>query len=394
MSTIEPSKAARITRKLNRPFTPLLAAALLFAAGTARADLVIGVDLPLTGPAAGLGIPCKNGLAFWPKKIGGERVKLIVLDDAGDPTQATTNARRFVTEDKVDVMVGSAATPAALAMAAVATESHTVQLAASPVELPPGKDAWTFRLPQSVTLMATGIVDQMKKTGIKSYAFIGYSDAYGESWLKDMSRLADAAGIKLTTAERFNRADTSVTAQAIKAIASKPDAILVVASGSGAAMPEMTLIEHGYKGQIYQTHSAASRDLIRIGGKSVEGTLVVAGLAVMPEGLPDSNPSKKLAVDFVNKYEKVYGAGSRNQFAAHIYDAQLILQHVVPIALKKGKPGTPAFRAALKEALEHSGGIVATQGVFHYSPTDHFGLDANSRMMLTVSKGDWKVVTP
>ena len=391
MSTIEPKKAARIITNSN---TALLAAALLCAAGAARADITIGIDLPLTGPAAALGIPCKNALVFWPKKIGGERVKLIVLDDASDPTQATTNARRFVTEDKVDVMVGSTVTPAAAAMASVAAGSRTVQLALSPVELPPGKDAWTFRLPQSVTLMAAGIVAQMKKTGVKSYAFIGYSDAYGESWLKDMGRLADAGGIKLTAAERFGRADTSITAQAIKAIASKPDAILVVASGSGAAMPEMALRELGYQGQIYQTHSAASRDLIRIGGKSVEGTLVVAGLAVMPEGLPDSNPSKKLAVDFVNEYEKVYGAGSRNQFAAHAYDAQLVLQHVVPVALRSGKPGTPAFRDALRQALEHSGGIVATQGVFHYSPTDHFGLDANSRMMLTISKGDWKVVTP
>lgn len=395
MITIESEKTVSDTPKSRQPLpATLLAAALFFVAGAARADITVGIDLPLTGPAAALGIPCKNALVFWPKQIAGEKLKLIVVDDASDPTQATTNARRFVSEDKVDVMVGSTVTPAAMAMAAVAAEGQTVQLALSPVELPPGKDHWTFRLPQSVSLMAAGIVHQMKKTGVKNFAFIGYSDAYGESWLKDMTRLANAAGIGLTVAERFGRADTSVTAQAIKAIASRPDAILVVASGSGAAMPEMALVDHGYQGQIYQTHSAASRELIRIGGKRVEGTLVVAGLAVMPEGLPDSNPSKKPAVAFVNEYEKVYGAGSRNQFAAHAYDASLVLQQVIPIALKSGKPGSQAFRSALRQALEHSGGIVATQGVFHYSPSDHFGLNENSRMMLTVSKGSWKVVTP
>ncbi len=374
--------------------TTLLALVLCFTAGLAQADITIGVDLPLTGPAAGLGIPCKNGLVFWPESIAGEKIRLIVLDDASDPSQASKNARRFIDEDKVDVIIGSAATPAALAMAAIAAEGQTVQLAESPVELPPGKDTWTFRLPQSTALMAAGIVEHMKKTGVKSFAFIGYSDAYGESWLKDISRLANDAGIKLITAERFGRADTSVTAQALKAISGKPDAIVLVASGSGAAMPHLAVVERGYKGKIYQTHSAASNDLLRLGGKSVEGSFVVSGLAVMPEGLPDGHPSKKLAVDFVQKYEKHFGPGTRNQFAAHTYDALLVLQRAVPEALKKGKPGTKEFRAALRDALENSGEIAVTQGVFRFTQKDHFGLDANARMMLTIANGNWKVVAP
>ncbi len=374
--------------------TTLLALVLCFTAGLAQADITIGVDLPLTGPAAGLGIPCKNGLVFWPESIAGEKIRLIVLDDASDPSQASKNARRFIDEDKVDVIIGSAATPAALAMAAIAAEGQTVQLAESPVELPPGKDTWTFRLPQSTALMAAGIVEHMKKTGVKSFAFIGYSDAYGESWLKDISRLANDAGIKLITAERFGRADTSVTAQALKAISGKPDAIVLVASGSGAAMPHLAVVERGYKGKIYQTHSAASNDLLRLGGKSVEGSFVVSGLAVMPEGLPDGHPSKRLAVDFVQKYEKHFGPGTRNQFAAHTYDALLVLQRAVPEALKKGKPGTKEFRAALRDALENSGEIAVTQGVFRFTQKDHFGLDANARMMLTIANGNWKVVAP
>ena len=376
------------------PSRTLLAVALCLAASQVLAEITIGVDLPLTGPAAGLGIPCKKGLDFWPDSIAGEKIKLIVLDDMSDPGQASKNARRFISEDKVDLIIGSAVTPAAIAIAAIAAEGHTVQLAEAPLELAAGKDTWTFRLPQSTALMAAGIVEHMKQSGVKSFAFIGYSDAYGESWLKDITRIAGDAGIRLTTAERFARADTSVTAQAIKAVASNPDAIVLVASGSGAATPHLAVVERGYKGKIYQTHSAASNDLLRLGGKNVEGAFVVAGLAVMPEGLPDSHPSKKLAVDFVQKYEKTFGAGTRNQFAAHTFDALLILQKVVPEALKKGKPGTSEFRAALRDALENSGGIVATQGVFRFTPRDHFGLDASARMMLTIANGTWKVVAP
>lgn len=372
----------------------LLASALALASNVAHADINIGVILSLTGPGSGLGIPAKNGFALWPESIGGEKIKLTILDDATDPTMASKNARRLVTEDKVDLLIGSASVPATLTIVDVAAESQTVQLAVAPVELPEGKDTWTFRLPQSTAVMAGGVVDHMKKHGVKTFAFLGYSDSYGENWLKETARLAKQAGITMTVAERFGRADTSVTAQALRAVSSNPDAILVVASGSGAAMPHKTLIERGYKGKIYQTHSAASRDLIRLGGKDVEGSFVVSGPAVVPEALADSNPSKKLAADFVQRYEKQYGAGTRNLFAAHIYDAQLILQRVIPEALKKAKPGTPAFRAALKDALENSGSIPISQGVMHYTAKDHFGLGDDARIMLTIQNGNWKAAAP
>jgi len=369
-------------------------AAMLACAGIAHAELTIGVVMSLTGPGSGLGIPAKNGFALWPETIAGEKVKMIILDDATDPTQASKNARRLVAEDKVDLIIGSAAVPPTLAIADVALETQTVQLAISPIETAEGKDAWTFRLPQSTAVMAGGVVNQMKKMGVKTIGFLGYSDSYGENWLKEVQRLATAAGMKMGTVERFSRADTSVTAQALRVVSSNPDAVLVVASGSGAAMPHKALIERGYKGKIFQTHSAASRDLIRLGGKDVEGSYVISGPAVVPEALPDSNASKKLAMDFVTRYEKQFGAGSRNLFAAHTYDAQLVLQKVVPEALKKAKPGTPAFRAALKEALEASGPIQITQGTLNYSPKDHFGLGDDARIMLTIQNGNWKAVNP
>ncbi|TWC68193.1 ABC transporter substrate-binding protein [Herbaspirillum sp. SJZ099] len=380
--------------RVKQIFKASLLASMLACAGAAHAELTIGVIMSLTGPGSGLGIPAKNGFALWPDSIGGEKVKLVVLDDATDPTQASKNARRLVAEDKVDLIIGSAAVPPTLAIADVALETQTVQLAISPIETPEGKDAWTFRLPQSTAVMAGGVVDQMKKQGVKTIGFLGYSDSYGENWLKEVQRLAPAAGIKVGTVERFSRADTSVTAQALRVVSANPDAVLVVASGSGAAMPHKALVERGYKGKIYQTHSAASRDLIRLGGKDVEGSFVVSGPAVVPEALPDSNPSKKLATDFVTRYEKQYGAGTRNLFAAHIYDAQLVLQKVVPEALKKAKPGTPAFRAALKDALENSGNIQISQGTLHYTAKDHFGLGDDARIMLTIQNGNWKAANP
>ncbi len=371
--------------------TALAAAAALCTATAALADITIGASLSLTGPGSGLGIPMSNGLKMWPATIGGEKVHLIILDDATDPTKGVQNARRLVSDDKVDVIVGSGVTPVAIAMSEVAAETKTVQLALSPIGLPPGKDSWSFRLPQSNGVMAIAMVNHMARHGVKTVGFLGYTDAYGEQWLQALLPLLDKAGIKLVATERFARTDTSVTAQALKLTAANPDAMIVVASGSGAAMPQLGLVERGYKGRYYQTHAAASKDLMRVGGKAVEGTFVTSGPVVVAEQLPDSHPSKALGVKFNAEYEKINGPGTRNQFAAHGYDTYLLLDKVVPVALKKGKPGTPEFRAAIKEALESMPGLAITHGVIDYTPTDHWGFRPDTGVVMKVVNGEWKL---
>jgi branched-chain amino acid transport system substrate-binding protein len=371
--------------------TLIATAVAVLAAGSAQADINIGVSLALTGPGSGLGIPMQNYFKLFPQNIGGEKVNLIILDDATDPGKGAANARRFVTEDKVDIIIGSCITAVAAAMTDIASEAGTVQLAGSPVGVPAGKDKWLFRLPQSNTVMGSAVVEHMKKQGVKTLGFLGYTDAYGEQWLKEITPLLDKAGIKIVATERFARTDTSVTPQALKLTSANPDAMLIVASGSGAAMPHMAVVDRGFKGKIYQTHAAATQDLMRVGGKAVEGSFVVSGPAVIAEQLPDSHPSKKQAIDFVQKYEKAYGANSRNQFAGHAYDAQVVLEAVVPNALKKAKPGTPEFRAALRDGMENMGRTIFAHGVMNWSAADHWGYTVETGVMLKVVDGKFKV---
>jgi branched-chain amino acid transport system substrate-binding protein len=367
------------------------AALALLAAGPAFADVNVGVSLSLTGPGSGLGIPMQNQLKLWPATIGGEKVNLIILDDATDPGKGVTNARRFVTEDKADLIIGSCITTVAAAMAPVIAESKTVQLAASPVGVPPGQDQWLFRLPQGNDVMAHAMVNHMKKLGIKTVGFLGYTDAYGEQWLKAFTTEGEKAGIKIIATERFARPDTSVTPQALKLTAATPDAMLIVATGSGAAMPHKAIVERGFKGKIYQTHAAATPDLMRIGGKDVEGSYVVSGPAMVGAQLTDGHPSKKAALDFLAGYEKAYGVGSANQFAGHSYDARVVLEKIIPVALKKGKPGTPEFRAALKDAMETMGRTVFSHGVMNWTAQDHWGYTNETGVMLKVVDGKFVV---
>jgi branched-chain amino acid transport system substrate-binding protein len=369
----------------------LLALAVMAASAAALADVNVGVVLSLTGPGSGLGIPMQKQLALFPKEIAGEKVNLIILDDASDPGKGVSDTRRLVTEDHVDLILGSCLTPVAAAMAPVTAEAKTLQVAASPVGVPPGQDQWLFRLPQGNDVMAHAMFQHMKAHGVKTIGFLGYTDAYGELWLKAATAEAEKNGMKIVATERFARTDTSVTPQALKLTSASPDAMLVVASGSGAAMPEKAIVERGYKGKIYQTHAAATPDLVRIGGKDVEGTYVVSGPAVVAEQLPDSHPSKKASIDFVTNYEKANGAGSRNQFAGHSYDFAIVMQKIVPVALKKGKPGTPEFRAALRDAMENMGRTIFSHGVMNWTKDDHWGYTNETGVMLKVADGKFVV---
>ena len=229
------------------------------------------------------------------------------------------------------------------------------------------------------------------KTGIKTVGFIGLSDAYGESWYRTFVPMAEKVGIKLIANERFQRGDQSVIGQAAKIIAANPDAVLVGAAGGPTVLPHTTLVERGYKGKVYQTHGAATPDFVRLGGKAVEGTVMAASLMLVLDQVPDSNVSKKMATEYIAAYEKIYGTKPAT-FGANVYDAGLLLQHAVPEAAKKAKPGTPAFRAALRDALESTKELVGTQGVYNMTAQDHSGFDRRGRELMTLKDGKWQLL--
>jgi branched-chain amino acid transport system substrate-binding protein len=368
---------------------------LSFAAGGAEAQINIGVTLSATGPAASLGIPEKNTIALMPQEIGGYKVNYIVLDDATDTTTGVKNTRKLITENKVDVIIGSTVTPASLAMIDVVAEAETpmISLAASSRIIEPvdGKRRWVFKTPQNDAQMAVAITEHMSNNNVRTAGFIGFSDAYGEGWWNEFSKIAEARRIRIPASERYHRTDTSVTGQVLKILAANPDAVLIAASGTPAALPQAALRERGYKGTIYQTHGIANNDFLRVGGKHVEGTLFPAGPVLVAAQLPDSNPIKRVALNYVTRYEAAHGKGSVSAFGAHAWDAGLLLQNAIPIALRSAQPGTPEFRNALRDALEGTRNVVGTHGVFNMSPRDHLGFDQRARMMVKIENGAWQL---
>jgi branched-chain amino acid transport system substrate-binding protein len=352
-------------------------------------EITIGISICLTGPAAALGVPERNALEFVPKEIAGVPLKIIVLDDGGDPTNATTNARRFVTESKADIIMGSATTPPTIAVSNVANEAGIPHFGLAPFPVTPERAKWSVDLPQPVRIMGKVLYEHMKAHNIKTVGYIGYSDSYGDLWFSDFKNQAVPMGLTLVDEERFARPDTSVTGQVLKLVAANPDAILVGASGTAAALPQSALRERGYTGLIYQTHGAASMDFIRIAGASAEGVIMSAGPVMNPEGQPDSALTKKPGLAINTAYEAKYGPNSRSQFAGHSYDAFEILKRIIPVALKSAKPGTPEFREAIRQAILSEHEIAASQGVYNWTEKDRSGLDDRSRIILTVKDGKY-----
>ena len=372
----------------------LLGAAVLGFSTAALAEITVGVTVSATGPAASLGIPERNTFALMPKTIAGQPVNYIVLDDASDTTQAVTNTRRLISERKVDVIIGSSTTPNSLAMIDAVAEAKTpmISIAASAAIIEPQdeKKRWVFKTPQNDIMMALAIADHMASNGVKTAAYIGFADAYGEGWYREFSKALELKKIQLVANERFSRTDTAVTGQVLKIMAAKPDAVLVGGSGTPAALPQKTLKERGYTGKYYQTHGVANADFLRVGGKDVEGTLLPAGPVLVAAQLPASNPVRKSALEYIDAYEKAHGKGSVSTFGGHAWDAGLLLKAAVPVALNKAQSGTPEFRAALRDALEGTKNVAGAHGIFNMSPTDHLGLDQRARVMVKIENGTWK----
>jgi branched-chain amino acid transport system substrate-binding protein len=379
---------ATLTRSL------LATAALIAASGAALADINVGVTVSATGPAASLGIPEKNTISLMPTTIAGQKVNYIVLDDASDTTKAVANTRRLITEDKVDVILGSTTTPNSLAMIDAVSEAQVpmISMAASAriVEPQDAKKRWVFKTPQNDIMMSLAIAAHMADAGVKKVAFIGFADAYGEGWYGEFSKAAALKGIQIVANERYARNDTSVTAQVLKLVGAQPDAVLIAGSGTPAALPANALAERGYTGKMYQTHGVANNDFLRVGGKAVEGTFLPAGPVLVADQLPASHPLKKSAQNYVQKYEAAYGKGSVSTFGAHAWDAGLLMTAAVPVALKKAQPGTPAFRAALRDALEQVKELPGAHGIFNMSAGDHLGMDQRARVMVKIEGGAWK----
>jgi len=369
------------------------AVSVLTAANALAADLKVGFITSLSGPVSSLGIPYDKGMkaaVAYKSELNGKKIQVVSLDDASDPSTAARNARKLIDEDKVDVIIGTAGSPGALAIAAVARETKTPLISIANANLPGEEGAWMVTLPQPAPLMVSAVVERMKKSGVKTVGYIGFSDAWGDLVYDALQKSAEPAGIKVVSNERYARADASVTGQVLKIVALRPDAVITGTSGTPGALPYLALSERGYKGQIYGTHALINPDFVRVGGPSVEGLLAPTGPVIVAEQLPDSSPIRKVSMDFRSAYQKANGAAPTDAFSAYSFDAWLLFLDAA--SRTKGDPGTPQYRVALRDSIVSTKELVGTHSVYNFKPDNRYGSDERSRVIVKLEKGQWKLV--
>jgi branched-chain amino acid transport system substrate-binding protein len=372
-----------------------IVAATSLAAGAAHAEITVGFVTSLSGPGSSIGVLYDRGMKAaleYAASVGDEKIKLIQLDDGSDPSAATRNARKLVEENKVDLLIGTATAPSSIAMVAVANELKVPMISISPITVPATEtgERWGIAVPQPPSLMVKVVIDRMKRDGIKKFAYIGFSDAWGDLVYNGAQKPAEADGIKILTNERYARTDTSVTGQVLKMIATHPDAVLLGGSATQGALPPLALAERGYKGPLYGTPALLNADFVRVGGKAVEGVLVSAGPVIVAEQLPDTHFSKKISMAFRAAHEKANNVAPSDGFSAYSFDAWLIFMDAAKRAMATAKPGTPEFRTALRDAIFTTKELVGTHAIYNFKPGESYGVDERGLVLVRLVDGKWK----
>ncbi len=358
----------------------------------ATAQIKIGAIISITGPTAALGVGYRSAFQTFPSEIDGKSVTYIIRDDAADASQAVNIAQRMIEEDHVDAIIGPSLTASAAAVQPIANAAKVPMVVTSPLDYDPVKYPYTFSAVQPVSLMIDAVVADMKKRGVKTVAYIGFGDGFGDQVYEATKTAAGKSGIEVVANERYARTDTSTESQVLKVMTKKPDAVMIGGSGTPGALPDVGLHRRGYKGLIYGNHGMVSPAFLRVGGAAVEGTIAVTGPVVVYDQLPDSVPSRGPATTFMKALVDMIGPDAVSPFAGYTEDAFLLIQAAVPAALKAGAPGTDAFRAGLRDALEKSHDVVGTHGVYSMTPTDHNGMDERARVLVQVVDGQWKLL--
>lgn len=363
-------------------------------ASAALAQIKVGAIISITGPTAALGAGYRAAFSTFPAEINGKSVTYIIRDDAADASNAVSIAQRMIEEDHVDVLIGPTLTSCAAAVQPIANAAKVPMIATAPLDYDPVKYPYTFSAVQPVSLMVEADVEDMKKRGVKSVAFIGFADGFGDQVFEATKASAEKAGIEVVANERFARTDTSTESQVLKAVSRKPDAVMIGASGTPSTLPVAGLHRRNYKGLVYGNHGMVSPAFLKVGGAGVDGTIAVTGPVVVADQLPDSVPSRGPAVTFNKALVEKNGPDSISPFAGYSEDGLLLVEHAVPAALSGGAPGTEAFRVALRAALEQTDNLVGVHGVYTMTPADHNGMDSRARVLVQVVDGQWKLLRP
>ncbi|HEY1474398.1 MAG TPA: ABC transporter substrate-binding protein [Pseudolabrys sp.] len=366
--------------------------AVLGAGLPASAQIKIGTVLSVTGPASFLGDPEKRTLEIYVDEINakggvnGEKLQLIVYDDAGNANNARTFATRLVEEDKVVAMVGGSTTGSTLAMIPVFEDANIPFISlAGAIQIIEPVHKWVFKTPHTDKMACEKIFADLKSRNLTSIALISGTDAFGKSMRDQCVAVAPNAGIKIVAEESYGPRDSDMTPQLTKIRnTAGVQAVVNPGFGQGPAIVTRNYRQLGIKLPFYQSHGVASKQFIELAGPAAEGVRLPAAALLIADKLPASDPQKPVVVNYTRTYQEKSGQAV-STFGGHAYDGLMILVQ----AMQRAKS---ADKAKVRDEIEKTKGYIGTGGIVNMSPTDHMGLDLSAFHMLEIKGGDWTLV--
>lgn len=369
--------------------TAAIAAGLMISAAAAQNTIRIGSVLSVTGPASFLGDPAKKTLEIYVRDINtagginGKKLELVVYDDGGDSNKARTFATRLVEEDKVDTVIAGSISGTSLAIRSVFEDAQTpyVSLAgAAEIVFPVRK--WVFKTPHTEPMSCGKIFEDLKKRNLTTIAMISGTDGWGKAMRTECVAMAPKEGIKIVKDEIYGAADSDMTPQLVN-IRNTPDvqAVINCGFGQGPAIVTRNYRQVGITVPLYQSHGVSSKSFINLAGPAANGVRLPAAALLVADHLPDSDPLKKIALDYKRRFEKETGQPV-STFGGHALDALLMTVEAM-------KRAGSADKAKVRDEIEKTRGFIGTGGVVNMSPTDHLGLDLSSFRMIEIRDGDW-----
>jgi branched-chain amino acid transport system substrate-binding protein len=355
----------------------------------------LGAFFDLTGAGSAIGTPTKLVAEMVVKKINGEGgingrpLQLVIADDEGDPTKAAIIAKKFIESDKVVAIIGPTRTDTGMAAKPIIEQMKVptfMCVGGDPVvTVPPFK--WTFKSPQRTSVAVKKTYDYLKRKGIQNIAIITSADGFGRDGKNWLEKLAVEYGLKIITGESFQATDNDMTTQLIKIKAASPEAIICWTIGKAGSIVAKNVKQLGIQVPLFQCHGLPDPIYIKLAGEASEGNIMPATKLMVASQLPNSDPQKKVILEFIRLYQDVYQYERQfpiNTHSGYAWDAIYILAN----AMKKA--GTNNEK--LREEIEKTKGYIGVSGIYNLTPEDHNGLGLDSMVIVQIVKGEWKML--
>jgi ABC-type branched-subunit amino acid transport system substrate-binding protein len=341
---------------------------LLAASPLAFADIVVGQSAPLTGGNAELGNDIRNGaLAYFNKVnaaggIGGQKIKLVTLDDKNDTKLSAENTKKLVEEQDVVALFGYASSTLSIPAMPSVTAGKVPFLA-------PFTGADTIRKQNDYvyTIRAT-YADEIEKIinfwgnlGSTKVTVLHYDDAVGKQNFETVANVLKKFN-KTPVAVSIKR-NADITDQNVKdAIASDPNVMVITTLYAPAAQMIKRLKAAGRATMVTSLSFAGASQLAKALGNDAIGVSVSITVPT-----PRTN-----AVPVVRECNEAWNAAGMKD-ALSVTSLESCIAAKVLVEGMKRSGGKEITRASLHKSLSALGRYDAGGYVVNFKPDFRHG---------------------